>query len=118
MDGTGRFVEAVVSGVEMSDRKLIIGGTYSHCGGSLYNVLAEIKAKEFLLEGFCGFVEWIGFGKILVAADIKMGEQVAVYRKGDVIYVMEKQDFLKVLGKPTSQYYRFELVTDNAANQN
>lgn len=100
----------------MSDRGLVVGGTYRHWKGDLYKAIAEAKAKERLIEGFFGEVPWLDFGNVLVVSDIKKGQQIVLYEGSikDVVFAREKEEFLEVLGDEDegTMYYRFELVIE------
>jgi len=93
----------------MTDRKLNIGGTYRHCKGGLYTVLGTLTPRQYLGDGMGVRTEL--YGGLLCASDILEGEESVVYQNATGTKLLrEKANFLAVLGKPTSQYYRFEEV--------
>ena len=90
----------------MTDRELVIGGTYRHWKtGRLYEVLAEWVAEHAYSSGSVFFFE--KHGDVVVAGHIKKNEIGVIYKdKDNRQFVREKSSFLeKVEGRN-----RFELV--------
>jgi hypothetical protein len=96
-------------------RKLIIDGTYRHYKGGLYTALGTLTPRQYLGKDMVLRTEL--YGDLLCASDILANEDAVVYTvyKSDssTKFLREKSNFLAVLGKPTSQYYRFEEVLNN-----
>lgn len=90
-------------------RQLHIGGPYRHYKGGLYTVLSTFTPRQYLGDGMAVKAEL--HGRLLCTSDILEGEEAVVYQNvTGTKFLREKTNFLQVLGKPTSQYYRFQEV--------
>lgn len=95
------------NGESANDRKLTIGSTYRQYDGGIFTVLGTFWAIHAFRDDVRLNIKPWGF--LTTTSPINKDAEAVVYQGGTgERFTCEKAHFLEVLGKPTSQYYRFE----------
>jgi hypothetical protein len=101
---------------KMSEREVVVGGTYRDWKGDLYSVFSKIPIKSKFKKGT---TLGASMGFSLCETDLNPGDVGIVYGHSTQRFIQEESNFLEVLGDKDegTMYYRFELVSIQDSGQ-